>query len=62
MNNTTNLKYIDYRNTETLKKYINLHARIVSKKYTKISARNQRKIAESVKRARFMGFLPYVSK
>jgi len=61
-NKSTNLKYVDYKDVETLKKFINPHARIISKKYTKISTRNQRKISEAIKRARFMGFLPYVSK
>jgi small subunit ribosomal protein S18 len=54
------IKYIDYKDTEFLKKFLNPHGRILSRKRTGISAKNQRKIALAIKRARYMGILPYV--
>ena len=48
--------------TDILKKFLNPHARILSKKRTSVSAVNQRKLAEAVKRARFMGLLPYIAR
>lgn len=57
-----NIKHIDYKDTEILKKFLNPHARIMSKKRTNVSAANQRKLALAVKRARFMGLLPYVAR
>lgn len=54
--------YIDYKNVDLLKKFMNPHARIVSKKRTHISAKNQRLIANAIKRARFLGLLPYVAR
>jgi small subunit ribosomal protein S18 len=57
-----NIKYIDYKDTEILKKFINPHGRIISSERTGISAKYQRQLATAVKRARFMGLLPYVAR
>lgn len=57
-----NIKYIDYKDVDMLKKFLNPHARLMSRRRTGVSARNQRKLALAVKRARFMGLLPYVSR
>ncbi|MDE2116925.1 MAG: 30S ribosomal protein S18 [Patescibacteria group bacterium] len=57
-----NIEHIDYKDTEILKKFLNPHARIQGKKRTGVSATNQRKLALAVKRARFMGLLPYVAR
>ena len=59
--NQHNIKYIDYKDTEILKKFLNPHGRILSKKRTGISSNYQRQLANAVKRARFMGLLPYVA-
>ncbi len=56
------IKYIDYKDVETLQKFINPHARILSKKRTEVNSINQRKLAKAIKRARFMGLLPFVSR
>jgi small subunit ribosomal protein S18 len=55
-------KHIDYKDVETLKKFLDPHARLLSKKKTGVSAKNQRRLALAVKRARYMGLLPYVSR
>jgi small subunit ribosomal protein S18 len=60
--NENNIKYIDYKDVDLLKKFLNPHARIISKKRTGVSAKNQRHLATAVKRARFMGLLPFVSR
>ncbi|MEI6304410.1 MAG: 30S ribosomal protein S18 [Candidatus Taylorbacteria bacterium] len=57
-----NIKFIDYKDTEILRKFLNPHGRILSRKRTGISAKYQRQLAVAVKRARFMGLLPYVAK
>jgi small subunit ribosomal protein S18 len=56
------IDHIDYKDTEILKKFMNPHARIQGKKRTGITAGSQRKLALAVKRARFMGLLPYVAR
>lgn len=57
-----NIKYIDYKDTEILKKFLAPNARILPRKRTGLSAANQRELAQAVKRARFMGLLPFVAK
>lgn len=53
--------YIDYKDTESLKKMISNNGKILSRKRTSANAMEQRKLAEAVKQARFLGLLPYVS-
>ncbi len=57
-----NITKIDYKDTEVLKKFLNPHARLLSRKKTGVSAKNQRKLAMAVKRARFMALLPFVAR
>lgn len=57
-----NISHIDYKDIDLLKKFINPHARILSRKKTGTSAGHQRQLAAAIKRARFMGLLPYVAR
>ena len=57
-----NIQHIDYKDVEILKKFINPHGRILSKKKTGVTSKNQRKLSLAIKRSRFMGLLPYVSR
>jgi len=57
-----NIKHIDYKDVDILKKFLNPHARVMSRKKTGVSSLNQRKLATAVKRARFMGLLPFVAR
>lgn len=57
-----NIKYIDYKDVDLLKKFLNPHSRILSRKKTGVATKNQRKLALAVKRARFMGLVPFVSR
>lgn len=56
-----NIKYIDYKDTDIIQKFLNPHGRILSRKRTGITAKYQRQLAVAVKRARFMGLIPYVA-
>ena len=53
--------YIDYKDTESLKKMISGNGKILSRKRTGATAMEQRMIARAVKRARFLALLTYVS-
>ncbi len=57
-----NIKFVDYKDLELLKKFLNPHGRIMASRRTGVSAKYQRQLALAVKRARFMGLLPYVAK
>ncbi len=56
------INFIDYKDTEILVKFLNPHARILSRKKTGLTAGNQRELSNAIKRARFMALLPYVSR
>jgi small subunit ribosomal protein S18 len=57
-----NIKYIDYTDTEILKKFLNPNGRIMSRRRTGVTAKSQRGLSEAIKRARFMGLLPYIAR
>jgi small subunit ribosomal protein S18 len=57
-----NLQNVDYKETDLLKRFVSSQAKIIDPRHTHICAKHQRKIATAVKRARFMGLLPYVRK
>jgi len=57
-----NQKAIDYKDTETLKKFISLQAKIVDPKWTGICAKHQRMLSKAIKRARIMGLLPFTGR
>jgi len=57
-----NIKHIDYKDIDVLRKFLNPHGRLLARKRTSTTAKNQRKLAMAVKRARFMALLPYVEK
>lgn len=59
---SNNIKHIDYKDVELLKKFLDPYARIVPRKKTGTSAKNQRKLALAVKHARFMGLIPFIGK
>lgn len=54
-------KFIDYKDVAYLRQFTNPHAKILSKKRTGVPASKQREIANAIKRARYMGLLPYVA-
>lgn len=53
--------YIDYKDTESLRKMISGNGKILARKRTGASAMEQRMLARAIKRSRFMALLPYVS-
>lgn len=55
-----NVKYIDYKDVELLKKFITPNGRIAPRRVTGTCAKYQRELARAIKNARFMALLPYV--
>jgi small subunit ribosomal protein S18 len=53
--------YIDYKDTESLKKTISANGKILSRKRTGANAMEQRMLARAIKRARYMALLPYAA-
>jgi len=59
---SNNIKHIDYKDVELLRRFITPSARMTPRRRTDVTAKNQRKLAMAIKRARFMGLLPYIAK
>lgn len=57
---SSDVKYVDYKNIDLLREFIDPHARILPKKKTHVSSKNQRLVTTAIKRARYMALLPYV--
>jgi len=55
-----NITQIDYKDVETLKRFLNPHGKITPRRRTGLSVKNQRALALAVKRARYMALIPYV--
>lgn len=56
------IQHVDYKDVDLLKQFINPHGRVMNRKRTNLTAKQQRQVEAAVKRARFMGLLPYVQK
>jgi len=51
---------IDYKDIRLLGRYISERGKIVPSRITAVSAKKQRELSKAIKRARYMGLLPYV--
>ncbi|MBQ6312669.1 MAG: 30S ribosomal protein S18 [Lachnospiraceae bacterium] len=50
---------IDYKDVETLKKYVTERGKILPKRITGTCAMHQREVTKAIKRARIVALLPY---
>ncbi|HMT35919.1 MAG: 30S ribosomal protein S18 [Bacteroidetes bacterium] len=55
------IKYIDYKDPEFLKKFLNEQGKLLPRRITGNSMKFQRKVAQAVKKARQMAILPFVT-
>src|SRR5918994_125111 len=51
---------IDFKDVKLLQRFVSERGKIVPSRITAVSAKKQRALAQAVKRARFLGLLPYV--
>lgn len=54
-------RYFDYKDIDTLKRYIDSYGQIEPRSKTGLSAKSQRNLAVAVKRARHIALLPFVA-
>ena len=54
------IKYVDWRDVNLLMMFINAHGRILSRKKTGCTVKQQSQVEVAIKRARTMSFLPYI--
>ncbi|MBN2806270.1 MAG: 30S ribosomal protein S18 [Prolixibacteraceae bacterium] len=55
------IKFVDYKDPEFLKKFLNDQGKILPRRITGTSLKYQRKVSQAVKRARHIALLPYVT-
>jgi small subunit ribosomal protein S18 len=53
---------IDYKDVRLLQRYVSERGKIVPARISAVSAKKQRELAQAIKRARFLGLMPYVLK
>jgi len=56
------IKHIDYKDVDTLKMFITERGTIRSSRGTGTCPKHQRALAKAIKRARFMGLLPFLAR
>lgn len=54
-------QFVDYKDVQFLRSFMNPHAKILGKKRTNVAASRQREIALAIKRARYMALVPYLA-
>jgi small subunit ribosomal protein S18 len=57
-----NAPKIDYKDVKLLQRFISERGKIVPSRITAVSTKKQRALAQAIKRARFLGLLPYALK
>lgn len=55
------IKYVDYKDPEFLKKFLNEQGKILPRRITGTSLKYQRKVGQAIKRARQIALLPFVT-
>jgi small subunit ribosomal protein S18 len=55
-----NAPKIDYKDTRLLQRFISERGKIVPSRITAVSTKKQRELARAIKRARYLGLLPYM--
>ena len=53
------LESVDYKDVDTLRKFVNERGKIVSRRVSGLSAKQQRMVTRAIKRARNMALLPF---
>lgn len=56
------ITYVDYKDTDLLRKFISDRGKIRSRRVTRVTVQQQRRIATAIKNAREMALLPYSSR
>jgi len=57
-----NAPKIDYKDVRLLQRFVSERGKIVPSRITAVSTQKQRELARAIKRARFLGLLPYLVK
>jgi small subunit ribosomal protein S18 len=50
---------IDYKDADTLKGFISENGKILSSRYTRLNAKEQRKLTKAIKKSTFIGLITF---
>lgn len=53
--------YIDWKDVDFLKRFIPERGKILPRRISQVSAKDQRRVAQAIKRARSMALIPFVT-
>ena len=56
---TSQMQDIDYKDGQFLRRWLSSYSKIVPRRRSGVCAKHQRKLAQAIKRARYMSILPY---
>lgn len=59
---TSNREVIDYKNSESLRRFMSSQGKIYPRKKSGLCARHQRAFAAAVKRARYLALVPFTTR
>lgn len=59
--NEAGIEFIDYKDVETLKRYLSDQGKILPRRLTGVSAKYQRQLTTAIKRARHVALLPFIA-
>ncbi len=55
------IEYIDYKDTDLLLRFVNEQGKILPRRITGVTAKQQRQLTRAIKRARHLAPIPFVS-
>ena len=55
------VKHIDYKDIETLSRFVTEKGKILPRRISGVSAHYQRKLVQAIKQARYMALMPFVA-
>ena len=56
------IRRVDYKDVDLLAQFVNAHGRLVGRKRSGLTAKQQRAVEAAIKRARYMALMPYIQK
>lgn len=57
----SDMEYIDYKDTDLLLRFVNEQGKILPRRITGVTAKQQRQLTRAIKRARHLALIPFVS-
>lgn len=60
--NTTQTKFLTYKDIDILRKFINNQGKILPRRLTKLSSKQQKLLTKAIKQARILALLPFINR